>query len=100
MTTRLLRRRLLVIFNPIAGRRARQRLDEALAALARLGVQTVVRETTAPGDAERFARAARCCDFDAIAVAGGDGTMNEVVNGLEDPAMPVAILSFGTANVL
>jgi diacylglycerol kinase (ATP) len=100
MTTRPARQRLLVIFNPIAGRRARQRLDAALRALQRLGVVTVLRETHAPGDAEAFARAARASEFDAIAVAGGDGTMNEVVNGLADPDLPVAILSLGTANVL
>ena len=100
MTTRLWRSRLLVIFNPIAGRRARQRLDAALAALTRMGVGVVLRETRAPGDAEAFARKASASEFDAIAVAGGDGTMNEVVNGLADPDLPVAILSFGTANVL
>ena len=100
MTIAPRRRRLLVIFNPIAGRRARQRLDAALAALERLGVAIEVRETQAPGDAEAFARGARASDFDAIAVAGGDGTMNEVVNGLADPDLPVAILSLGTANVL
>jgi diacylglycerol kinase (ATP) len=100
MTITPRRRRLLVIFNPVAGRRARQRLDVALAALGRLGVAIEVRETRAPGDAEAFARGARASDFDAIAVAGGDGTMNEVVNGLADPDLPVAILSLGTANVL
>jgi YegS/Rv2252/BmrU family lipid kinase len=100
MTTAPVRRRLLVIFNPIAGRRARRRLDAALGALSRLGVAIVVRETHAPGDAEIFARGARASEFDAIAVAGGDGTMNEVVNGLVDPNLPIGLLSFGTANVL
>jgi len=100
MTVAPMRRRMLVIFNPIAGRRARHRLDTALTALSQLGATIVVRETHAPGDAEVFARAARASEFDAIAVAGGDGTMNEVVNGLVDPSLPVGLLSLGTANVL
>ena len=89
-----------MIFNPTAGRRARQRLARGLATLRQLGVEATVRETRAQGDAEGFARAASAREFDAIGVAGGDGTMNEVVNGLADRALPVGILSFGTANVL
>lgn len=94
------RRRFLVIFNPTAGRRSRARLHATLAALARLGVATVVRETAEPGEAEVFARAASPADFDAIAVAGGDGTLNEVVNGLRHSSLPLAIFPFGTGNVL
>ncbi|HKX06569.1 MAG TPA: acylglycerol kinase family protein, partial [Stellaceae bacterium] len=76
------RRRLLVIFNPIAGRGARAKLARALAALERLGVAVTLRETGAPGDAEAFAREASSADFDGIVIAGGDGTVNEAVNGL------------------
>jgi len=94
------RRCVLVIFNPIAGRNARGKLARALGALEALGVAAVVRETAAPGDAESFARAARASDFDALAIAGGDGTINEVVNGLEDERLPIAIFPFGTENVL
>jgi len=94
------RRRLLVIFNPIAGRGARAKLARALLALERLGVAVTVRETTAPGDAEAFARDARLDDFDGMAIAGGDGTLNEAVNGLEDVGLPIAVFPFGTENVL
>lgn len=94
------RRRLLVIFNPVPGRRARRRLDAVLRALESLGVCVVLRETAAPGDAEQFARAASAADFDAVVAAGGDGTVNEVINGLVDPALPVIVFPFGTANVL
>jgi len=94
------RRRLLVIFNPVPGRRARRRLNATLRALEALGVAVVLRETTAPGDAERFAREADAADFDAVVAAGGDGTVNEVVNGLVDPTLPVIVFPFGTANVL
>jgi YegS/Rv2252/BmrU family lipid kinase len=94
------RRRLLVIFNPAAGRNARQRLQHTLRALEAFAVVCELRETAAPGDAEAIARAARRDAFDAIAVAGGDGTVNEVVNGLADPTLPLAIFPFGTGNVL
>ena len=94
------RRRLLVIFNPVPGARARRRLDATIEALKALGVEVTLRVTTAPGDAELFARAATVAEFDAVAAAGGDGTVNEVVNGLGDPALPVIVFPFGTANVL
>ena len=54
----------------------------------------------APGDAERFAGEARLEECDRLVVAGGDGTINEALNGIADPAMPLAIVPLGTANVL
>ena len=59
-----------------------------------------LRETAAPGDAEAFAREANCGGFDGVVIAGGDGTLNEAVNGLEDAALPIAVFPFGTENVL
>jgi diacylglycerol kinase (ATP) len=94
------RRRLLVIFNPIAGRGARAKLSRALAALDRLGVAVTLRETGAPGEAEAFAREAGRGSYDGIVIAGGDGTLNEAVNGLEDAGLPMAVFPFGTENVL
>jgi diacylglycerol kinase (ATP) len=94
------RRRLLVIFNPVAGRGARAKLERALATLAHRGVAVTLRETRAAGDAEIFAREASTVDFDGIVVAGGDGTVNEAVNGLADAALPMAVFPFGTENVL
>lgn len=97
------RRRVLIIVNPAAGgvgRRGR-RLDRIVAALKRRGCDAVVRPTAATsGDAERLAREAEA-DFEAIVAAGGDGTLNAVVNGAATSAgRPVALLPFGTANVL
>jgi len=89
-----------VIYNPVAGGRARRRLGAALEEMRRLGIAVVLRETGSAGDAERFAREATATDFDAVVVAGGDGTLNEAVNGLGDLRVPVAIFPFGTGNVL
>ena len=71
-----------------------------LARLRRRGCALTLAETAAPGDAERLARAADAASFDLVVAAGGDGTINEVINGLSGSALPLAILPLGTANLL
>lgn len=93
-------RRLMVIYNPTAGRRARGRFKAWLAALDRLGASTIVHETRDRGHATELARAADPARCDAVGVAGGDGTINEVVNGLVGCGLPMAVFPLGTANVL
>ncbi|MGF1593156.1 MAG: diacylglycerol/lipid kinase family protein [Kiloniellaceae bacterium] len=100
------RRRLLVIHNPTAGGNRRRRFEAVLANLAGLGCQIDLQATTGPGDAEGIARAADTAAYDLVVAAGGDGTINEVINGLVGgPAtatarLPLAVLPLGTANVL
>ncbi|HEY1722295.1 MAG TPA: diacylglycerol kinase family protein [Magnetospirillaceae bacterium] len=92
-----------VIFNPTAGSRRHRKLRAALHALAELGLTATVVETKGPGDAERIARHAAKTDRGIVVVAGGDGTINEAVNGLlsvQGPIPPLAIIPLGTANVL
>lgn len=93
-------RRLLVIYNPAAGQSRRDRLDRVLSALASRGVSIEQVETAHPGHGEAIARAVRPTQFDAIAAAGGDGTINEIVNGMARDALPLAIVPIGTGNVL
>ena len=96
----------LLIVNPTAGQgRPQEALDGLRAALAPL--LRDVRVTEKPGDAERFARnAAEEGRYDAVLVAGGDGTVNEVVNGLlagrapGGTALPLGLIPLGTQNVL
>lgn len=62
-----------------------------------------VRVTWEEGDARRLAREARQLGVDTVVAAGGDGTLNEVVNGLmaaDDPLrMPsLGVIPLGTAN--
>ena len=73
--------RICVIFNPAArgnkARHFRRQLDA-------IGSQCALRATTAPGDARRLAAEAVGEGFDLIIAAGGDGTVNEALNGLGD----------------
>lgn len=93
-------KRLLVVYNPVAGRRHRARFAAILDRLAAAGASMDIRETLGPGDAEAIARREAHAPYDAVAVAGGDGTVNEVVNGLGPDAPPIAVIPLGTANVL
>jgi diacylglycerol kinase (ATP) len=94
-------RQILVIFNPAAGRGRRhaKRLTRVVAELERRGCSVTVLPTRAPGDAERLAREADLA-FDLIVAAGGDGTVNEVANGIYAASRPLAVLPLGTGNVL
>ncbi len=96
------RRRALIIVNPAAGRSrsSRRRLDRVVAALERRGCAVVLRRAgPTSGDVERLAREAEA-DFDIIVAAGGDGTLNAVVNGMAAAPRTVALLPLGTVNVL
>lgn len=96
-------RRALVIFNRNAGGgRKVQRVDEVASMLREAGVAVDIHETTCAGDAEATAASARAegSGIDVVICAGGDGTINEVVNGLAGGETPLAIIPIGTANVL
>lgn len=91
-----------LISNPKTGRyAARRRTAHELAShLESLGVRVDLRLTNGPGDAaEIAARAARNGSSDVI-VAGGDGTINEAIQGLAGTKARLGIIPRGTANVL
>ncbi len=100
MTIPASERRLLIIFNPTAGARRRQRFERVVAELRRLGCAVTVRPTGRRGDAEQIAASADPNRYDVLVVAGGDGTINEAINGLCGSRLPLAIVPLGTANVL
>jgi YegS/Rv2252/BmrU family lipid kinase len=91
--------RLLLIANPASGGDARPRIARATAWLRAAGAAVDVRLTETSGDARGFAAQAREQGYDRIVAAGGDGTLNEVINGLLPAAVPVAFLPLGTTNV-
>lgn len=98
-------RRLLVIHNPTAGGRRARLLRAVVSRLEARGVNVTVKPTGKRGDAEAFAREADPGSVDAVVAAGGDGTINEVINGLAIHAagghpLALGIVPMGTANVL
>lgn len=73
-----------------------------MAAWSAAGRTTAVVETRRRGDAERLAREAADSGIGLVLAAGGDGTVNEIVNGLvaADRQPTLGVLPLGTANVL
>jgi YegS/Rv2252/BmrU family lipid kinase len=93
-------RRLLIIRNPAAGQRRARHYKRALHLLKDAGCRIAIAETAARGDAVRIARETDEKAFDVVVAAGGDGTINEVVNGLAGRGLPLGVIPLGTANVL
>jgi diacylglycerol kinase (ATP) len=92
-----------LIYNPVAGRdpaKREQQIREARDVLARSGINATLVRTTEPGCATELARAAVASGTDLVIVCGGDGTINEVVNGISPSAVTLGILPGGTANII
>jgi diacylglycerol kinase (ATP) len=96
----------LLIHNPNAGHGGAQRrrsLDEARKIFAAVGIEVELIETKGPGDATEMAQRATIERRDLVVTCGGDGTLNEVVNGLAGPSnghrVSLALLPAGTANI-
>ena len=88
--------KILVILNPAArGERAKALRDK----IASLSHHVLVRSTGSPGDARELAARAVSHGYGTIVAAGGDGTINEVVNGIGSAAVHFGILPVGTMNV-
>jgi YegS/Rv2252/BmrU family lipid kinase len=93
--------RVCVIFNPTAkgekARRFRRGLDL-------IGKQSTLKLTSSAGEARQLAARAVQEGFQIVAAAGGDGTMNEVLNGIGDvpggfDRVCLGVLPLGTVNV-
>jgi diacylglycerol kinase (ATP) len=91
----------LLIFNPTAGPRSelRRDLERVVGYLSERGWHVTIRATRKPGDATELARAAVAARCKAVLVAGGDGTIHEVVNGLVGSDTAMGVLPVGTGNV-
>jgi len=93
--------RTCVIFNPAARGEKAWRFRHQLDAI---GSQCALKATTAPDDARRLAAEAVADGFELVVAAGGDGTVNEVLNGLGDvpdgfARARLGVLPLGTINV-
>jgi diacylglycerol kinase (ATP) len=89
-----------LVFNPHAGGgRAAAAAESVQACLEHHGLEFVVRTTEEPQQAT-FMTAELAPSVDAIVAIGGDGTVNEVINGLPGSDVPLGIVPAGTVNVL
>jgi YegS/Rv2252/BmrU family lipid kinase len=93
----------VLIFNPQAGRKRRQRarqIELAKRELEHSGVKVELFETAGPGEGAAVARQAIQSGAELVVVCGGDGTINDVVCGMAHSRVPLAVLPGGTTNVL
>ena len=90
----------LLIRNPIAGKDSK-RIDsgEIISAFKEYDIECFEKTTTCHGDAVEIARKF-APDFDAVVCCGGDGTYNEVINGmlLAEVDIPVIYIPCGSTN--
>jgi diacylglycerol kinase (ATP) len=94
-------RHLTAIFNAHSGGGAYRRdLPLIIDSLRGLGYDVEACETQGVGDATRLAREAVEQGRDLVCVIGGDGTVNEAINGLAGAEVPLAIVPTGTVSVL
>jgi diacylglycerol kinase (ATP) len=94
-------KRARIIYNPTSGREIfKKHLPEVLQTLENAGYETSTHATTGTGDAILAARVACERKFDVIIAAGGDGTLNEVVNGIasKDYRPKLGLIPVGTTN--
>ena len=85
-----------LVVNPRAGRgRVARELPRLLEVIQAAGLSAAVHETSHPGHATELARSAALGGARTVVAVGGDGTVNEVVNGLIDGDAPVSDTALG-----
>lgn len=94
------RENILVIFNPAAGAGSIKKLNDIIDIVRAKGINVTMSETRYAGHAQEIANQSINKNYDLVVAAGGDGTMNEVINGVYPSKIPLAIIPLGTVNVL
>jgi diacylglycerol kinase (ATP) len=88
-----------LIYNPRGGQVVvRHELDDVVTLLSRCGWSVALRETSKPLEATELARHAAHRGAKVVIAAGGDGTVNEVANGLLNTDVALGVLPMGTTN--
>ena len=87
---------ILVIINPTA---RSERARALCRKIEHLSARAYVRITNGPGEAQALAEQAVAEGCERIVAAGGDGTINEVVNGIAGSRTALGLLPLGTMNV-
>jgi YegS/Rv2252/BmrU family lipid kinase len=94
-----------LIYNPASGRRRARRaehISQVVNVLRKAGVQVEACATTHAGSATQQALEAAIAGYDTVVACGGDGTANEVLNGLMQSSADVALglVPLGSGNLL
>ncbi|HYK99272.1 MAG TPA: diacylglycerol kinase family protein [Candidatus Acidoferrales bacterium] len=93
------RPRALAIVNPVAGNGAGAKVARRIADdLADVGLSVDVVSTPGPSEAARLASSAGEDGYETVIAVGGDGTANEVANGLIDTPVTLALYPIGSGN--
>ena len=93
-------KKLRLIYNPMAGNKEfPKKLDQSIKKLQRANYQVSIFRSAKPGDLSAGLEGVRS-DYDAVVVAGGDGSINEVINALvkRNLDIPLGVIPAGTAN--
>ena len=89
----------LAVVNPVAGNGAGAKLAGTLAAtFAEVGVRVDIARSPGPGECARLAAAAVDDGYMVILSVGGDGTANEIANGMAGSSATLALYPIGTGN--
>jgi YegS/Rv2252/BmrU family lipid kinase len=91
----------MLVFNPNAGQAEalERELDAAASVWRAAGWSVTLEPTRAAGDGIRLGRLAGERGYNLVVAAGGDGTINEVINGIAGSTTALAPLPLGTMNV-
>ncbi len=93
----------MLIANPTAGKAGEKKICQVADYLRDEGASVDVCITRKRGDAleaaTKAARGSQAKKTDCIAAAGGDGTINEVVNGIAGSSVPMGVIPLGTVNL-
>jgi YegS/Rv2252/BmrU family lipid kinase len=93
----------ILIYNPNAGRggaRREREVSKFCSYMEELGLATEAWKTSAPNDATRLVERAAAAGAKQVIISGGDGTINEALQGLAGTDLRMGIWARGTANVL
>lgn len=89
-----------LFINPTSGSYSPQRFQQLMTQLGSGGISPVVHEARTPAEIARHCAAINTVAEPLVIVAGGDGTFNAVVNALAPGLATLAIIPFGTSNVV
>lgn len=89
-----------IIYNPNAGQNRKEFLDKVLSLLEDNNINVTLFATEKPNHAIKLSKTLKDDDYTMIVAAGGDGTINEVINGIFGSNKPLGIIPLGTVSVL